>query len=202
MSTVRGYAAVPGLSDAVQPIPTVTPFPAVNTFTLASFEMPGKWTLLEADKVFGWQIQQGYGLSGAFIFPKGDPLVTVKFRGEFWSPPDYALYKEIRKQLLTKAVFTVGGALLSSAMGIDHPELKLLGVTSVVPLRVSPTMQEEGGLWVASLDLLQYRAPLPALPKPKTVIPSAAAPAPSATDNQARETVQLQSETAGLIAAF
>jgi hypothetical protein len=170
---------VPGLSDAAGPNPLVTSFPAVNTFTIASFTMPGKWTLLSATKVFGWQIQQGVALNGATLNPVGDPPVTAKFRGEMWEPAQFALFKEIRKQILSTAVFTMGGGLLTAAMGIDHPELNAMGVSAVVMKEMEPAIQEDGGLWVAHVDFLQYRRPSPALPKPKVTIPPISPPVPT-----------------------
>jgi hypothetical protein len=170
---------VPGLSDAVGPNPLVTSFPAADTFTIAAFKMPGKWTLLDAPKVFGWEIRQGFGLSGAVVVPRGDPLVIAKFRGEMWEPADYALYKEIRRAILVKPVFSLGGALLTAAMGISHPELNALGVKSVVMWEIRPTIQEDTGLWVAHVDFLQYRPPVRAEKQPKVEIPAIAPPNPT-----------------------
>jgi hypothetical protein len=170
---------VPGLSDAAGPNPLVTSFPAVDTFTIASFKMPGKWTLLDAPKVFAWPVYAGYGLAGAVLGPPGEPLIVAKFRGEMWEPADYALYKEIRRAILVKPVFSLGGALLSAALGISHPELNALGVKSVVMAEIRPTIQEDTGLWVAHVDFLQYRPPLPALPRPKVEIPPIAPPNPT-----------------------
>jgi hypothetical protein len=190
----------PGLSDAVQPIPALTAFPAVNSITLANFPMPGRWTLTEAKKKFGWQIQKGYGLSGAVVFPTGDELVVAKFEVEFWSNSDFNIFKNIRKQLLQKPVFSLGGALLTAALGIDHPELKALGVTSVVVLEVGAAIDRGGGDWVCHIDFLQYRAPLPAPPKPTTTIPDVASPAPVAQDAQEVEIQKLQAQAAALLA--
>lgn len=166
-----GLFSIPGLSDAAGPNPLVTSFPAVDTFTIVGLKMPGKWTLLDAPKVFGWQIQQGFGLSGATVFPIADELVVAKFRGEMWESPDYEVYKQIRKNILVKPVFSVGGALIAGALGIDHPELAALGVKAVVLKEIRPTIQEEGGLWVAHVDFLQYRPPLPIAKKPTFVVP-------------------------------
>ena len=195
MSVISGP---PGLSDAVQPLPLVTSFPAVDSFTLASFPLPGKWTLVEAKRQFGWQIQKGFGLSGAFVLPTGDELVIARFRGEFFASSDWNIYKNLRKQLFTKPVFSVGGALLTAAMGIDHPTLKALGVTQVVIYAVHGELQEEGGLWTQVIELLEYRPPLPAPPKPKTVIPDIANPTPTAQDAQEVEIQKLTAQASAL----
>lgn len=183
-----------GVLDSVGPNPLVTAFPAVDTFTIANFTMPGKWTLVSAAKKFGWQIQKGYALSGAFVLPTGDELVQPKFRGEFWSSSDFNIYKNLRKQLFQKAVYFIGGVLTTAAMGIDHPELKALGVTSVVVDTVNPVTDQGGGHWVTELTFLQYRPPLPAVPKPKVVIPDVAPPVPTAQNARQVEIQKLTAE--------
>lgn len=186
------------VADAVAPDPTVTFFPAVNTFSLAGSTLPGKWTLLSAVKKFGWQVQKGYGLSGAFIFPTGDELVVARFRGEFWASDDWLSYSTlIRKPLFNTGSFAVGGTsrISAKAMGIDHPELKALGVTAVTITEIGVGIQEEGGLWTTELEFIQFRPPVPAPPPTKTVIPDVQKPAPVAQDAQ---DVELQNLTKNL----
>lgn len=189
----------PGLSQAVAPSPVTTFFPSVRTISIAGFVLPGKWTLVEAEKVFGWQIQQGYGLSGAFIFPKGDELVVAKFLGEFWASADFFQFRQLRSQLFKKPVFTVGGTISSAALGIDHPELKALGVTAVVVLKEHAAVHDGHGLWSVKVDFLQFRAPQPAPPIPKTKIPDVAAPQPTAQDNADLEIQKAQAQLTGLL---
>lgn len=209
-----------GLSQAIGPQPGFTHFPVANTITLGGIVLPGKWTLLEAPKKFGWQIQQGYGLSGAFIFPKGDELIVPKFRGEFWADSDYASFREIYKQLFLQATFTVPGTsqtqtiflfngvtnptdlsnpLVSKAIGIDHPALKMMGLTSVVLLEMGPVLQDEGGLWSLELTFLQFRPAIIAKPPPKQVIPDAPKATPTAQDAQDVETQKLTNQLTSLL---
>jgi hypothetical protein len=174
-----------GVAQALLPNPLVTYFPAVRTFSIAGLTMPGKWTLLEADKQFGWQIQKGYALSGAFCIATGDELVVAKFLGEFWASVDFAVFKSVhRPQLLKNASFLLGGTLATVAMGIDHPELKAQGVTSVVCLKVGIATQTAPGLWSLHVDFMQFRPPVIAKAAPKTKIPDIAPPQPVATSNQ------------------
>lgn len=161
---------VPGLSTAVSPAPFTSAFPLVNTFILSGAPMPGKWTLVSAPKVFGWQIQQGYGLSGAVVFPKGDELVKPKFRGEFFAQSDFLLFQQLRKRLLNKGTISLG--VISVAHGISHPELEALGVTSVVVLTINPLVDEGGGFWTTEIEFLQYRKPSPVPPKPDQSTPA------------------------------
>lgn len=187
-----------GLIPAVGPDATRTTFPAVNTITLAGQTMPGQWVLSDASKVFGWQEQKGFGLSGAFAFPTGDELVHAKFTVSIWTSVDFAAFREVRKSLLKKPVFTVGGTLTSKALGIDHPELKAMGVTAVVVKSVSAMVNDGTGLWTCSVEFLQWRKPVLALPKPSTVIPDAPPPQPTAQDAQDIEIQQHLGERAKL----
>lgn len=168
-----------------------------NPLRIAGYNMPGKWTLLEAKKKFGWQIQKGYATSGAVVYPIGDDLVVAKFRGEFWDDGDFSLYKLIRTRLLDKGVITIGGLPTASAMGISHPELKAMGVESVVVLELGAATMADGGLWVVSMDLLQYRKPIPAPPKPARTTPDVPSPIPTALN--ARQ-VEIQKLTAQMSA--
>jgi hypothetical protein len=189
-----------GLLDAVAPNPLVSAFPAVNTITLAGQTMPGRWILTDATKVFGWQIQKGFGLSGAFAFPIGDELVVPKFTVVIWTSSDFQVFREVRKVLLKKPVFSVGGTLTSKALGIGHPELKALGVESVVVKSLGPMVndEEKGGWWTCTVEFLQWRKPVLALPKPAGSIPDNGPPQPTALDAQDKELQALRAERQAL----
>lgn len=159
--------------DALLPNLTQTHFPSVNTFTIIGYTMPGKWTLESADKQFGWQIQQAYAFSGAVVFPKGDELVVPKFRGQLWADSQAISFREIRKRLLVKPTYKGGSSPIIQALGIDHPELKVLGVTAVVVGKISPLIDKGGGLWETSIEFIQYRPPKAVDPPPSQVIPDA-----------------------------
>lgn len=189
MATIPGPL---GMSDAVQPLPLVTAFPAVDTFTIASIRLPGKWTLTSAKRQFGWQIQKGFGLSGASVLPLGDDLVVATFKGEFWAMSDWGIYKQLRKQLFVKPTFTLGGLPISGAMGIDHPTLKALGVTQVVINMVQGEQQEEGGLWTQVVEFLEYYPPKKAPKKPDFVVPDVPVATPTALTNAQIELQQAE----------
>ena len=196
-----------GLSQALT-APTITAFPSVTTISLAGQSMNGKWTLIRAPKKFGWQIQQGYGLSGAYLFPKGDELVMPRFRVEFWASNDYFLFRQQRKTLLKKPTVSQLSALLSGtanqataqsyALGLDHPELKDMGVTAVVVGEINPTIQEEGGLWATEVEFIQFR-PFVLPPKPpQSAIPDKPVQVEPAQSAQEVEAAKLTSELQAL----
>ncbi len=188
------------------PLGPVTSFPYPSpigtcSFTIANIPMPGKWTLIEAKKKFGWQILAGFALAGATVIPKGDELVTAKFKGEIWDNGDMFAYKQARQRLFQKGVLTLpGGALGATAMGISHPELKAMGVESVVTLEIGALIQEEGGLWVTHIDFLQYRRPVPVPPKPQRTTPDIAPPVPTAKNAQELEAQKIKAEVTSKMA--
>lgn len=165
-----------------------TQFPAVDKISIASVVPPGKWTLTAAKKVYGWQVQKGYAQSGATVFPIGDELVAPRFMVEIWDGTiDWPAFRLFRSNFLKKALVSVGGAPIAYALGIDHPELKDMGVTSVVVREINPFTNDGTGLWSSEIEFLQYRKPQPALSKPLAAIPDKSPPVPSAQDNAQRE---------------
>src|SRR5580698_1854550 len=187
--------------EALLPNPTVTRFPIprlvtssgpAGSFTSESFMMggvlmPGQWLLTSCPRVYGWQIQQQYAMSGATVVPIGDPLLKAKFKIKIWTSADAGLYRQLLKTTLRKPVGLVPGSTTSAGLGIDQPQLNDVGVTSVVVWSVTPLMNplvESGGrgAWTAECELLEYRQPIPALPKPSQTIPVKKTPAPTAQD--------------------
>jgi hypothetical protein len=195
MSQISGP---PGISDAIQPVPAITAFPYQDALIINGFTLPGKWTLTDAKRKFGWQIQKGFALSGATVLPMGDELIVATFKVEIWSQSDWSIYSQLRKQLFTKGVFALPGGLLTAALGIHHPALKALGVTNVVVAEVAAEQQEEGGLWTQVVSFLEYYPARKVPPKPKTVIPDIAPPTPTAQTAQQIEVQKLEAVAAGL----
>lgn len=156
-------------------------FPAVDTIRIGADVMPGQWILQPTYLEYGWQVQQGWGQSGATVFPIGDQLVNAPFLVKFWSARDWASFQPFRMKYIRKAVVKLGGTA-TYALGIVHPELAALGVTSVV-VKKNPAFTNNGkGLWTGAVEFLQYRKAQPALERPAASIPAAAAPQPSAAD--------------------
>lgn len=204
------------LQPYAQPDPTRTSFPvptlyqfevpgtgATNfeSFNLAGLPMPGQWLLTDCEPVSGWQIQQGFGLSGATVLPIGDPLTKCTFAIKIWTNADAVLYRQLLKTTLRKPAYSVPGTPVSAGMGIDHPSLLDVGIDTVVvwsrtPL-FSPLVASGGkGAWTARVVFLQYKAPVPAIPKPSQKIPDKAPPMPSAEDAADLETQKLQAQVA------
>lgn len=178
---------------------TFFPYPAQpvgspDSIFLSGFVLPGKWTLLSADKIYGWQINQATGLSGATVSPKGDPLVVARFKCEIWDEIDMSLFKTFRKQFFSKGSFSLPGGLFTAGMGISHPELKALGVTTVVVQKVAPLIDEGGGLWVTEVEFLEYRPPVKVQKKPTQKTPDVGPPIILPRNQQEVEEQKLKAE--------
>lgn len=172
--------------------------PWTDTITVAGAPAPGKWTLLRAPKIYGWDVRKGYALQGATVVPTGDDLVSARFLVEIWTAADYVLFQVFRAAYLKKQLVSVAGSPIGLAIGIDHPELKALGATSFVPKEVNPLINDGFGVGMAEVEFLQFRPAQPALGKPDAAIPDAAPPVPSAQTQVELELQKAQAELQGL----
>ncbi len=172
----------------------VSTLPMVDTITLGGFVVPGKCTLLSAKKEFGWLQKYAYGLQQGFLFPAPDKLITARFKIEIWTSEQFTAFDTLRKLYLTKAIFVAGPTSL--AIGIDHPELKRLGVTDVVVLEANPLIQAEAGLWSTEIAFLQWFPFEVVLVKenPKTSIPDVPVAAIVAKNQREEVLLQLRAE--------
>jgi hypothetical protein len=176
---------IPGLSDAVNPTPFASAFPLVDTFSILNTPMPGKWTLIRAERRFKYQIQAAYGFDYANALPIGADLVEATFKGEFWAQADAAFYRTLRNTILAKPLINAG--FTSFAMGITHPELAALGVTAVVLSKIGILTSDGFGGFETELSFLEYHRPTPAPPKVSSAIPDVAPKKPTVVDAQDAE---------------
>lgn len=164
-------------------------FPKANYFIIGGTRSPGKASLIEAKKVFGWQINKGFGLTGATVVPSGDELVEAAFLIEIWDARDVPDWDDFAARYLSKALVGAPGGVTPMALGILHPSLNgpPLNVAKVVVKEVNPLLNDGLGLWTTTVRFLQYRPPVPALSRPLAAIPAAAATKPTAQDAADRE---------------
>jgi hypothetical protein len=191
--------------DALSPLGTDTNFPIPSesqvsgpdvpsvTYsgpTINGIPMPGRWVLTALTRQFGWQEQQASFLSGAYLVPKGDPLVHCEFEISIWQDGAWAIFNALLSTLFKKPIVSLAGVPASAALGIDHPALKAIGITNVVvdsigyPL--NPLVSSGGkGTWVGKMSFIEYRPAKPALPVPSQAIPDPGAVTPGASTNMA-----------------
>lgn len=212
-------ASIDNLLDALRPDPKRTSFPVprrvlgtggayqCESFFLSGVAMPGQWLLTECTRTFGWQFQKGYGLTGAVLLPIGDDPLTAKFAVKIWESTGAAAYRQLLKSTLRKPVGLIPGSTSSAGMGIEHPQINDMGVVAVVVKSVTalmnPLVTSGGkGPWTATVEFYEYRAPIPALPKPNQATPDRAPPTPSAQDLLDTENARLSAQFAAKVKAL
>jgi len=161
-------------------------FPGVNTIQLGGKTLPGQWILQPGGKPYSFQEQQGIGLSGATLRFLGDKLAHLVFLAIFWKQADWDAFQPIRKQYLSEAVFKQGTSG-TYAIGIKHPELNFLKITSVALEETPWFTRTPQGRWFGQVKFVQYRKAKAALESPDASIPAAAEPTPSAQDAYEQE---------------
>jgi hypothetical protein len=188
--------APPLTGDGNFPYPSLvqTNGPGLSSYTfegptIIGIPMPGQWLLTKAAREFGLQQQRANFLSGAFIVPKGDPLMEIEYEVRIWESGTMGVFRGLLKTLLKKPVASLGAAIpIAAALGIDDPALKDLGVSYVVVSHIdypkNPLVASGGkGPWVGHVGFLEYRSGVPALPVPDQGIPDPGAVTPSAASN-------------------
>jgi hypothetical protein len=158
--------------------------------TINGIPMPGQWLLTKCNRVFGWQEQQGAFLSGAYLVPKGDPLMHIEYEIRLWEDGAFALFNTLLGTLLKKPVIAVPGLPASAALGIHDPVLKILNVsafvTDFIDYPKNPLVSSGGkGAWIGHIGFIEYRGIKPASPVPAQVTPDPGALAPPASANHA-----------------
>ena len=197
-----------GLLDAIAPLGGEGNFPYPNlvqssglgqpsyTFEgpqINGLNMPGQWLLTRCLRQFGWQEQQASFLTGAFLVPKGDPLMHVEYEVRIWESGTMGVFRQLLQTILKKPVVALPGGVLpvSAALGLHDPCLKDLGVTNVVVDFIdypkNPLVSSGGkGAWIGKIGFIEYRpAKAAALPVPDQTIPDPGAVTPSAASNLA-----------------
>lgn len=159
-------------------------FPAQDYVRIGGDKSPGKVTVRDGHTPRGWDIRQGYALTGATLVPKGDDPGTFTLHFELFDEADVPAWYAFAAKYFDKSVRFLPGSLVPKALSIDHP------VLSAPPIRITAcvvndatTLDNDGfGLWSCDVFCTQYRRPKPALAPPDTAIPAAAAPQPTAQD--------------------
>lgn len=170
-------------------------FPAVDYFIVGGVRSPGKATLVDAPREYGWQVDKGFGFSGATVRPTGDELSTVKFSIEIWDPADIPQWNDFALRFLSKALVKATGGVEPMALGILHPSLNAppLNIAKVVVKQVTALLNDGYGLWSSSVTFLEYRPPIKALQRPPAALPPVTDAKPTALDAADR---QIQAKTA------
>lgn len=141
---------------------------------------PGVCEILELNSPRNWQVNAGYGLSGASTVFTGNAPSTFKIKLTMWTSEHFEDWGSLVRLYLQPAL----PGMRPKAIGVKHPVLSLppFNITSIVVTDVLAPVQDDNGGWTATISCLEYRKPRPVLQKPLAAIPAAAKAAPSAQD--------------------
>lgn len=164
-------------------------FPRIDSIMLGGKRSPGLAVITGASIPRKWDIQQGYGFSGAVVIYTGDDVAKFTVRITLWLEEHYEEWLTFSNSVLAKPP----KGQRPKALGIKHPLLNLapLFISEVVVEDVTQLEQTEDDKWIAEIRLIQYRKPMPMLGKPNTSIDPAAPPKPTAEDAADREILKM-----------
>ena len=76
-----------------------TPFPYADTIQIGNDVSPGKATVIHGESSSDWDERKGDGITGATLWPKGDPLSTFSILFELWDESSYAAWLSFYKNI-------------------------------------------------------------------------------------------------------
>ena len=133
---------------------------------------PGRARLTGADVPYKWDVQEPYGMSGGATRFRGRGLARFQLAIDLWKPEHFLAWDAFKKLLepptLTKPLVVEMG----------HPVLSDAGIKAVAVEKLGQLTRGDNGLWTSTSDILEYRAPLASLVKPRGSVPATDAGAP------------------------
>lgn len=139
----------------------------LNFVVVNGVQSPGRAQLTQVKAPYNWDVQPGYGLSGARTIYRGRGIAKPQLTLAFWEREHFIAWPAFRKLIeppKTSKPFVVQmrHPLLSDA------EIEAVSVESIG----APERAPGGGLWLVQIQLIEYRPPAPVLVKPRGAIPS------------------------------
>lgn len=140
--------------------------PNQDVIVLAGVPSPGVAVVRGADSPRDWDVQKGYGLTGATTIFTGQGLAKFDVDIFCWESLHFQAWKLFSKLTLENP--PIGGR--PTSMFIQHPQLNdpPLSIGQVVITNVTQWEQDPdgSGMWSRTISFLEYRKPRPALVKP------------------------------------
>ncbi len=172
-----------------------TGFPQQPYIVLGALQSPGVATVRGLNSPRNWNVQQGWGFTGATAVYGGKGLAEFEVDIDLWEPEHFIEWN-LFAQILAPPLPGPAGL----ALGILHPIVNgpPHGVHAVVVKDVSQPVQSDTGLWTYTLKFLEYRKPIPALARPIAAIPAVGVPGPTAQNLADAELVAKGAQFAAL----
>jgi len=135
----------------------------IDHFLLAGKKSPGIAEILGLGSPRKWDIKKGYGTSGATTVYAGDDVAKFSAKIFLTTTADWDAWHAFAP-LVEKAP----DGSKPKALDIWHPQCEQKDIRSVVVEDVvGPSRDGDDGRWVVEIKFIQYRAPKPAMAKPK-----------------------------------
>ena len=137
----------------------------LNTVTVNGIPSPGRATITGAAIPWNYDVQQGYGLSGAFTVFRGRGVAKFTLTIEMWDRLHFLAWPIFVKMLEPPKP----GIKLVVQMG--HPILSQQDIKAVAIESLGAPERQSNGIWKVTIGCIEWRPPLPALVKPRGAIP-------------------------------
>lgn len=136
---------------------------------IAGHKSPGLAIVKNASRGNEWDVKRGKGAKGATITYTGDVPAEFSVEIQLWKPQHYADWLSFQTLLAYDA-----SKKKIQAIQISHPSLATQQITAVVTKKVTCPEQREPGLYIVTIDFLEFRVPK----ANATGTPNGAPPAP------------------------
>lgn len=150
-----------------------------------SVPVPADKTTLGPPKLKrNWDVKPGFGIQGAFCVYTGEGLAAFDATFEFWNEEKEPLWDAFANTFLTAPQ-----GVRPPALGIYHPILVKppFRIQNVQVTEIEGWSLITPGRWQTRLSLLQYRPPLPFVPKKTEPVVPAVEKAPIAKPKTAND---------------
>lgn len=141
---------------------------ALNVVVVNGLPSPGRATITGAAVPYKYDIKEGYGLSGATTVFHGRGVAKFTLTIDLWDRLHFLAWPLFKKLLEPPK------PALPLVVSMDHPILSDQGITKVAVESMGALERQSNGLWRCTIQLLEWRPPLPAIVKPRGAIPSVA----------------------------
>lgn len=179
--------------------------PTYDYFILAGVQTPGKATLLSCDAAQGWDVRKGNALNWATVVPTGQELCKPVFQVEIWTADQWDAWLTLAAGYLARPAPNSAGTTASRAMGFWHGIASAAPyfVTAVLVEKVTTVKQGDGidsALFTIQCHFIEFRAPLPAPPRPTQAASPVTPPTPTAQNANQQAIQANQARIASLLA--
>lgn len=149
--------------------PSQAGLPSSDTFSLSGQNCPGKCELISCAATQAWDIREANGFNWATVAPKGEKLSEPTFLVEIWEgETQYTDWLAYALQFLSRPAPASPGTVASKAFGFTHDIASLPPylITSVLVQGVDYRGRGDGGSYLHAVRLLEFKKPIPVLPRP------------------------------------